>query len=609
MVNSYDPTVILSYEWKIDNKQKINVGVGSHYNRYSSTALTFYNAPDPRPDYYRNLPSFMNIGSLSPDSPIYEDKLNEYNTLSNARRNGDASVTQIDWQSLYEANYRNNADNPTGSAKYALEERHNDLFETSFNVTYSGQVSESLKHTAGIEAKYSRGMHYKTMSDLLGANQWIDIDQFSERDFPSNDNIIQNDLNNPNRVIGVGDKFGYNYDMHINKITAFYQSEWKTRNIEAFYALKGTYYGFQREGKMRNGRAEYFNEVSYGKGKKSEFIDPSVKAGFAYKPDGHNRFYINAVAETRAPLANNSYISPRIKDTQINGLVSEKILSYDVNYEFNYRRVKGRISAFQTYFKDGSELNGYYDDTYQTFINQSLTEIDKKFQGIEAAATIKINGSFSTTIAGSWGDYRYTNNARGVMSSENGSLEEEAGSLQSLEETVYTKGRYANSGPQIATSISLNYRHSKMWFAEIKASYFDKNYLDFAPSRLTQSAVNKYVSAVNSIYNNSTITNEEKLSLFDDIRSLYTQEKLNNGFLVDVSLGKIIYLNNRSQSLNINLSCNNILNNKKMVTGGFQQGRLPLSDKAIDTNNINKFPSKYYYAQGFNLFLNLGYRF
>lgn len=65
VVKSFDPTAIVDYEWKIDNAQTLKVALGYHYSFYSNSALTFYNAPDPRPDYYRNLPSFLWDGQIN----------------------------------------------------------------------------------------------------------------------------------------------------------------------------------------------------------------------------------------------------------------------------------------------------------------------------------------------------------------------------------------------------------------------------------------------------------------------------------------------------------------------------------------------------------------
>ncbi|MFA5044911.1 MAG: TonB-dependent receptor, partial [Paludibacter sp.] len=463
VVKSFDPTVILSHDFKIDEKQRLRTGIAYHYSLYSNSAIGFYNAPDPRPDYYRYLPSFQTNAYLK-------------DQIAQMWENND-NVSQVNWASLYQANYRNNVVDPTGSAKYVVERRHNDLMETTLNSTYVNQIKKELKLTAGVEAKYAKGMHYKTMEDLLGGKQWIDIDQFSERDFP-NSNIIQNDLRNPNAVIKTGDIFGYNYDMNILHGAAFIQNEWVLPQLDIFYAGKVTYTQFSRFGHMENGRATAIDEISFGQGKTWFFIDPSFKAGATYKIDGRNRLILNAIAETRAPLANNSYVSERIKDTRIPNLQSEKILSYDLTYAFTFPTVRGRISGFRTHILGSSEMLGYYDDEYRTFINHILTKSDKIHQGIEAGLSVKLNNSFSISMAGTYADYHYTNNAYGIKSPENGAFAD-------LKDTVMTNGLKVSNGPQLAANITLDYFNSKMWFADITLNYFDNNYLDFAPNRFT----------------------------------------------------------------------------------------------------------------------------
>ena len=87
------------------------------------------------------------------------------------------------------------------------------------------------------------------------------------------------------------------------------------------------------------------------------------------------------------------------------------------------------------------------------------------------------------------------------------------------------------------------------------------------------------------------------------MKDIANQEKLNEALVINMSIGKVIYLNRRA-SLNINLNLNNLLNNTNIQTGGYQQGR-------FDYKNFTttKYPNKYYYAQGFKMFLNLGVRF
>ena len=568
VVKSFDPTVILSHDFKIDNTKRLRTGVAYHYNMYSNSALGFYNAPDPRPDYYRYLPSFQNNEEL-------RDQIAEMWKTN-------PQVSQINWNELYRANYLNNETNPTGSAKYMVERRHSNLSELAANSTFSFEPNVFSKYIVGFEFKKATSIHYKTMEDLLGGNQWIDIDQFAERDFPANPNIVQNDLQKPNRVIGVGDIFGYHYDINLTHANVFAQTQLNLNQLEVHAAAKLTYSDFYRFGYMENGRAAAVGAGSLGKSKTFFAVVPSVKGGLVYRFDGRHRVAANAILEQRAPMAINSYVSQRIKDTTI-PMRLEDILSYDLGYSFTFTNIRGRVTGFRTEVTNSVDMLGYYDDEYRTFINHTLTKVNKLYQGIEAGISIILNPSFTLSTAGTLADYRYTNDAWGIKSPENGAFAD-------VEETVLTNGLKINSGPQLAANVSLNYFHPKLWFAELTLNYFDNNYLDFAPNRFTEDNMNKYTT--------------------DDIRAaLGTQEKLKGGFLLDASLGKLIYLKNRN-SLNFNLSLSNMLNNRSLITGGFQQARLPLaSTGTIDTNNLNRFPNRYYYAWGFNMFFHIGYRF
>lgn len=571
IVHSFDPTAILSHEWKIDDRQRLRSGIAFHYAMYSNSALGFYNAPDPRPDYYRNMPSYW-----------LDDNMKE--EITQAWKH-DENKRQIDWDDLYRVNRENNVDKPGTNAKYMLERRHNNLMETAFNSTYTNQISNTWRISAGVGIRSSKGIHYKTLEDMLGGDTWIDIDQFAERDFPADPDIIQNDLRNPNKVIKEGDVFGYDYNIHVFYGNVFAMSEWTFNNVDVYVGVEGRYNQFHRYGHMQNGRAP---ENSYGKGKVNNFTDPSAKAGFVYKIDGRNRISANVLGETRAPLVRDAYISDRIKDDLVPNLKKEKILSYDLSYDFSYPFMRGRLSGFRTHVTDGMKKVSYYDSQYSTFMHHTLSGLDKIYQGIELGISVPINSSFTVTAAGTFADYHYTSDAMGIMSYENGSQPED----EKESDRVATKNLKINSGPQLAANLTVSYFHRKMWFVDLTLNYYDNNYLDFAPNRRTASNMTKYQSYPSYVY-----------------KALGEQEKLDGGFMLDASVGKIIYLKNR-QSLNFNLSLSNILNNTKMITGGYQQARIPLnSNKSINTTELSSFANKYYYAWGFNFFFHVGYKF
>ena len=392
------------------------------------------------------------------------------------------------------------------------------------------------------------------------------------------------------------------------------------------------------------------------------FIDPAFKIGAKYKIDGRNQIKINAIAETKAPLARDAYISPRVHDRAVENIyrhdlasafakrdgtswlkeyygASQKIVGGDLTYNFNYPLVRGRVTGFFTQFWNGTELNGYYDDEARTFVNQSLTGISRRHMGVEAAAAVKLGLYFTLTGVLSVGDYRYTNNAYAITSAENGMAlaENVDGPIYELRDSVLIKGLRVSTGPQVNSSLKLSFFHPDMWFADITVNYFDWSYLDYAPARRMKglftgvradgSAVNgwygdTYTNAIekdeagNIVYNQYGVPElKYPYSLLSNQEMLTASNPLHR-FLVDVSVGKLIYLKDR-QSISINLTVNNILNNTHFKTGGYQQARLPRHtrqgvddrENSVISPNAWKFPAKYYYAWGTNFYLNIQYKF
>ena len=766
-VNAFDPTAIANYDWKIDENNILKFALGYHFSFYSNSSLNWFNAPDPRPDYYRNLPSAMwdqqivnpwsqyntktdmngqlynpqlydqqnatilndqliithfpyglfagaNLNGLNLGEgfvgndgyqvgpTIYQDA---YNNLVDRWRTRDNNTTQINWDNIYAANYAWNAMEPDAPARYIMERRWNNIQEASANILYEYSKIDHLKMTAGLEGKYSEGIHYKTLDDLLGGRQWIDIDPFADRDIKelasnveqSQSEITyvrQNNLLNPNKVIKKGDTFGYNYRMHLGNLKFWYQNEWSFNDVDFYYALQGTFSSMLRTTKMLNGRAVYQSTRSVEarrlylgpdymhvfewedgttiKGNSHYFFDPAFKLGVNYKINGRNHLKLNAMAMTKAPNARDAYISQRVHDRAIDEIyvhddaknlknfyaASERIVSGDLTYEFNYPLVRGRITGYYTQFWNGTELNGYYDDEAHTFVNQAVSGINRRHFGLEAAATVKLGTYFSLTGAVAVGDYRYTSNAFSVTSAENGmSLGEDkdGDNIYETRDTVLLKGLRVSTGPQVNTSLKLNFFHPKMWFAGITVSYYDWNFLDFAPSRRMKglftgqradgSPVNGWFG---DIYANAIETVDgQPLNIMERTEAGYPvnakldangvpvlkypynmmveQESLVaqnvwNRIIIDLNVGKMFYLKNR-QSISLNLSVTNITNNTHFKTGGYQQARLPRASvqhtminkrniaQSVITANPWKFPSKYYYAWGANFYFTITYKF
>lgn len=562
VVRAFDPTAILSHIWKINRDMMLTTGLGVHYGRYGSTALNWYGA-DPRPDYYRNLPSY------------FESSDEAFELYTKAWQSKDPSITQVNWDALYRANFLSNkvAD---GAAVNLLEERRSDLYEASLNSVLNAALTNNIKLTVGVGARSTISDQFKTVNDLLGAQYVLDIDKFSERDFPGDFQVKQNDLNNPNRKAIEGDIYGYHFKLNINSANVWIQNQYNTRKIDFFYATKLTYTEFQRDGKMKNGR---YPTNSYGKGEKHTFVDYAIRAGLVYKFNGRHFITGNINYATESPLPNNAYISPRISDNAAPDLESGKVASADISYVFSLPSLSGRISAFQTNFYNQLYRVSYYHDLERTFINHVLNGMDKIHRGVEAGVSYRLNESWSFDLAGTVAEYYYSNNPDGTISFENGKAD-------NVHEKVYLKNYYVGGMPQIAGTFGVNYFY-RYWFLSINVNGFARNYIDIAPLRRLAS-------------NYSTI-NPDIEADYEAYKILTHQERFNDAYTIDFSVGKVFYLANR-RAINFNLAINNLLNKRDIRTGGYEQGRM-------DITAPRKFASKYYYMQGLNCFLNVSYRF
>ena len=99
----------------------------------------------------------------------------------------------------------------------------------------------------------------------------------------------------------------------------------------------------------------------------------------------------------------------------------------------------------------------------------------------------------------------------------------------------------------------------------------------------------------------TAVENEQQLQQL--VNRFTSQEKLHNNWVMNASVGKLIYIN-RKVSLNFNVSVSNVLNNRKLITQATEQFRIDTK-----TYNPDAFPTKYMYAQGIKVFVNAGVRF
>jgi hypothetical protein len=571
--NTHKPMFLLSHYWDYSTKSKITSTASYSFGKGSNTRLNWYNAENPNPTYYRYLPSYFNQPGQESD----------YQLTLHAWQN-DASVSQINWDNLYFANSKNlytldDANGIVGNsitgnrAKYIVEEYFNNHSQYAWNTNWNYKWNDNLNLDAGINLSSYISSNFKEIKDLLGADFWVDVDQFAEREFVD-PNAAQSNLAIPNHVVGTGDKFGYDYDINIQKYDAFSQLEWKGSKLDSYVALRLSGSKFWRTGNVKNG---LFPTNSLGNSEKLSFLNPGVKAGLLYKFTGRHMLQLNTAYLSRAPLSTNVFTSPRTRNDVVQGIKSETIKTADINYLVRFPGLKLRMTAYYTLMENKTWSRSFYHDELKSFVNYIMTGVDQSFMGVEIGSEIKLSSTFTSTFAFASGDFIYNSRPNATIVQDNST------ELLAQDRTVYIKNYKVGGIPQTNASLGIKYNSPKFWFAGLTANYFANTYLDVNPDRRTFEALNGFVT-----------TDPQVDAILD-------QTKLNPGLSLDLFVGKSWKIK-YGEYIRFNVNVSNLLNDKDYATGGFEQLR-------YDSSDIDRFPNLVGYMYGRSYFAMISYIF
>lgn len=584
VVHDYSPTALLTWDWKIDDETKLTTSLLGKYTMYESTKLNYNNSDNPHPNYWKNMPSSYydvwdetNIGYRTPQALADWNRAYDFWTSSKANR-------QINWDRLYYANQGAAAQGQ--DAMYYIQAKHNDALTLTFASTLNKQLGKDKQWNLGIVAATNKGMHYQTMEDLLGATTYHNINTYALGTYDRNSDEIQYDLNHRDAVVGVGDKFGYDYNLLVNnaKIWSSYTENFGI--LHYTFAAKLGYTSMQRDGKMRNGLAA---NNSYGKSKTAEFIDGGFKFNSSLNLGGGNTLTFGIGYEHRAPQARTAFASPEINNDFVTDLKNERIFSTELGYQFENAWLHANLNAYYSHMNHVTDWQNYYFDDINSFSYVSLTGIKKEYYGLEAGLRFKVTSAFDINLLGTISDAKIRNNSHvRYMNST---------SAEYTDEIVYNKGMRDSGTPLTAASLGLSY-HSGGWYIDLNCNYYDRIYLSYSPSyRYASTLYAREDAKDGSVYDND-----------DNIKaSALEQAQGHGGFMLDGSIGRSIYL--KRGMLSINLMVTNILNNRNLCTGGYEQSRSDYTNAGnVRAYKFSRNPMKFY-AYGTNGMLNITYRF
>ena len=631
----HEPIAMLNYNWQISDNTSLSVATSVRFGKNGYSALTWYKGEDPRPDYYRIMPSY------------YADRLERRTILNTFAENNDLTLPftdtdletdklklkqylanwtgYIDFDGLIQDNKNGEKNSIYGEGHRAIamiEERHTDQIDYNFAAQLNHIFRGGSKLTAGVRARVNRTEYYSTVKDLLGGDYWLDVDKFAERDFGNNDVSYQNNMayyreHGHAQAVKEGDKYNYDYYAHVRQGQLWAMYEVKAGGFTANIGAEVGISSMWREGLWEKGL--FLNEnaagdrgkTSLGNSDKINHLTYKAKANLSYRFNGAHSIEANATIMQNAPTFNNAFVSARTRNQITPGLTPEKIYGFDITYNVNTPWIRARLSAYYTQMMDQSKVISFYDDTQGSFTNFAMSGIDKRYMGVELGLSVPIAWGLSLQGAVSYGDYVYTSNPKFTQMIDNSATDV-------VHSTVNWKGMKVESTPQTAINVGLNFRGPNNWYASVDFNYYDRLYLSMNPMYRTQYLENE----IKRIYDwNSLETGRQKAYVVDVINGIRAQEELGNAYTLSASIGKNFRIKYK-YTLGFSLQVNNILNCRTIRTGGYEQMRLnKLSDPIIFPDNegnmkivtkpttYSRFDSKYFYMNGINYYLNVYFRF
>ncbi len=590
-----EPMVILGHYWKISDNTNLNTNIAYQKGKIGNSRLDYTGVDSPDPTYYRFLPSYYT--SAYDDFNHYIGDSPENQAQAALVRNNFLANGQIDWNGIY-FNNSNPFKLEPGRSNVILYEDRTDDRQFTANSVINSQLADNIVFNGGATFRRLKSHNYQYLLDLLGGSYWKDEDSYG-----TNYNQQQSNLNNPGRVVGVGDQFGYNYNLYATTIDAFTQFKFTYKYVDFYLAQSFERSEYQREGLYRNG---YYPTNSYGRSDKVLFENFGFKGGLTYKITGQHMLTFNGAYMTKAPTMRNVFPNSRINNNVIPDVSSERIMSGDASYILKTPKFKGRLTAFYSkiqnavetsfFFADGISIDDGNADTADSsnFVAETVSGIDKKNLGAELGLEYQVTSTIKLTATAAYGEYTYDNNPNVSLNVDAIATAENPYPTANFG-TAFLKNYRQPGMPQEAASLGIEYRDPHFWWVGANANYLANNYIDIAPITRTANFFNNPDDPFGLPYPEATS---------ERARELLKQEKFDNFMLVNLTGGKSWKIG--KQTFGFFASINNVFD-QVYKTGGFEQAR------NADFRQLNQdvssgtpaFGPKYFYGYGRTYFVNL----
>jgi outer membrane cobalamin receptor len=264
-------------------------------------------------------------------------------------------------------------------------------------------VNENWSHDFGVDLRSYKGIHYRRVDDLLGADGYRDNDDLNNR-FHVVTQENPSDLGglwNVFKSIDKDKKIDYYNDGLVRWLGAFGQVEYTNEVTSLFLQGSVSQQGFKRIDYFSYLNSDPLRETDWEK-----ILGGNIKGGVNVNINETNNVFVNAGYYSKQPNFDAVYIN-FLNDLNPD-LNNEKVLGLEAGYGLNLGDFRTKINIYRTSWKDRFISVGIEDNGVA-----NINGVEQIHKGLEIEADYRANEFISFRGMLSLGDWEYGGDATG----------------------------------------------------------------------------------------------------------------------------------------------------------------------------------------------------
>ena len=451
----HKPVMSLNWEWVLNEKMRLSTVAYASWGRGGGTGEI--GRINGKRQYQLKTPAGL----------IPVDNIERWNSGQSVPSFGDD-------RTLYNGAFSNTGNNghPDGGGKYGSDNgisRRNSMNSHNWYgaiINFHDDINENWAFDVGLDLRTYKGIHYRTVNDVLGADNYIDYDNMNNRP-----NVVEPDEFveatpswNPWDDIESQDKIDYYNDGLVGWSGVFGQVEYTNEAVSAFVQGSFSNQAFQR--------VDYFNELPEDqKSVKENIGGGNIKGGINYNINENHNVFFNTGYYSKQPKFDAVFIN--FGNNLNPDLVNEKIVGVELGYGYRSAAFSANANLYRTSWADRFEsssvtINAGEDDEFRGTANyQGVTQVH---MGLEIDFLWKVLDNLSINGMASFGQWDYEGDADADLFDESQNY---VGST-----TLYLDGVKVGDAAQTTAALGANYTFFKNFNAGLNWRYAANLYAD-----------------------------------------------------------------------------------------------------------------------------------